>query len=165
MLAFLSNNKDTKIAFVYPLVVFRKGLMLMIRSYRYTITSSCNTATELMAELPLHPLPDVIFLPAKPSESTTAETIAWLKKDFPSIKIIVVGFSETRQEVEVITSLGAHGYISASAEPRDIKSAIKAVCKGETFVLLCSDEFRRPLTAAEIAQILARIERKKWFHY
>ncbi len=165
MLAFFSRNKHSKIAIVHPMVVVRKGLILMIRSYRYTITSSCNTATELMADLPLHPPPDVVFLPAKPSESTTAETIAWLQKDFASTKIIVVGFSETREDVERFTNLGAHGYLAGSAEPKDIKSAIKSVCKGKTFVLLCSDEFRRPLTAAEIEEIKARIGRKKWFHY
>lgn len=156
-----SRTEKTEMAIVHPIAIFRKGFALMMQGDGYIFNISCNTPAELMADLPLHPATNIVFLSPKPSVPTMQETIAWLTEKFPPIKIIVVGFSESKQEVETITNMGAQGYLSAEAEPRHVRLAIKAVSKGKKYFLLSSAEFRRLLTPIEIEQIMARVERKK----
>lgn len=76
----------------------------------------------------------LVFLDLNMPDSSGLTDLALIKKMYPQIPIIIVSANEEPEVVRTCLNFNASGYIIKSSNPEEIKSAIKIVLRGDTYV-------------------------------
>src|ERR671924_1864977 len=98
------TKKNTGIALVDDHVLLRNGLASLIQSFEgYTVLFEADNGKDLIEQLKTQPPPDIVLLDITMPEMNGYETAAWLKKNKPAIKILVLSMMDN--ESAVITML------------------------------------------------------------
>jgi DNA-binding NarL/FixJ family response regulator len=122
------NPEPIKFAIVDDHSLFRNGLAaLMIKFPDLQLVFQASNGEELKEILPQQQLPDIILMDINMPEMNGHQATSWLKKNYPTIKVLAL--SMFNEEKEVITMLrnGACGYLVKESDPKDLLSAIKTV--------------------------------------
>ncbi len=111
----------------------RRGLQsCLTRQDRLRIVGEAADGDEALQKA-LELTPDVVLMDiSMPRRDGLAVTEA-LRKQAPTIKVLVLSVHSNKEFIFRIIQAGAHGYISKEASPEQLLDAIEAVFAGETF--------------------------------
>lgn len=113
--------------------VVRKGLQsCLARESRIKIVGEAADGDEAFAKA-RELLPDVILLDIGMPRMNGLVVTEMLRKEVPSVKVLVLSVHSNREYIFRIIQAGAHGYVSKEASPEELLRAIEAVCAGQAF--------------------------------
>lgn len=113
--------------------VVRKGLLsCLARESRIKVVGEAADGDEALAKT-RELLPDVILLDISMPRMNGLVVTEVLRKELPSVKVLVLSVHTNREYIFRIIQAGAHGYVSKEASPEELLRAIDAVCGGQAF--------------------------------
>lgn len=89
-----------------------------------------HAAVELAGQL----RPDVALMDISMPRLNGLEATRQIKQRYPEVKVLVLTMYATEEYVFQIMRAGASGYLLKHTAPRELVSAIRAVCQGEVFL-------------------------------
>lgn len=117
------------IALVDDHTLFRKGLQGLIEMVDDTIDILFEADNGIDMQKKLHPanLPDIILMDINMPEMDGFESVIWLNKNYPGIKVLVVSMVENEESIIRMLKLKVKGYLSKDVEPAELGAALKAI--------------------------------------
>lgn len=117
------------IALVDDHTLFRKGLQGLIEMVDDTIDILFEADNGLDMQKKLQPanLPDIILMDINMPEMDGFESVNWLNKNYPEIKVLVVSMVENEDSIIRMLKLKVKGYLSKDVEPAELGAALKAI--------------------------------------
>ncbi|MET0392233.1 MAG: response regulator transcription factor [Chitinophagaceae bacterium] len=119
-------NKDIiNIALIDDHTLLRSGLASLINSFNgYHVSFEADHGKEFIAMLDIYGPPDIVLLDITMPEMNGYETAAWIKKNVPSIKILVLSMSDSETSIITMIKAGAGGYILKDSKPAVFRQAL-----------------------------------------
>ncbi|MEP7375635.1 MAG: response regulator transcription factor [Chitinophagaceae bacterium] len=122
------NNNITPIALVDDHALLRNGLASLIQNFEgYSVLFEADNGKEFIRQLQTHAVPDIILLDITMPEMNGFETAAWINKNAPSIKILVLSMMDNDAVVISMIKEGARGYILKDSKPAIFKQALDSI--------------------------------------
>lgn len=125
------KKTPVKLAIVDDHNLFRKGIITLIelanRNNQYMIVFEAESGEDMMNKLDKKILPDIILMDIEMPDMNGFETVAWLKKNYPQIAVLVISMVETEEAVIRMLKLGVKGYLSKDIEVEDIHNALRSI--------------------------------------
>jgi two-component system nitrate/nitrite response regulator NarL len=113
--------------------VVRRGLQsLLAKQERLMIVGEAADGEEALQKA-MALSPDVVLLDISMPRRDGLEVTTMLRKDAPSIKVLILSVHSNKEYIFRIIQAGAHGYVSKEAPPEELLRAIESVYSGETF--------------------------------
>jgi DNA-binding NarL/FixJ family response regulator len=114
--------------------IFRAGLSKLLQGMRdvrmVAEASSGRQAVELAGNL----CPDIVVMDLAMADLNGLDATAQIHDQHPSVRVIVLSMHANEEYVQQALSAGASGYVLKEAAPDEIRLAIDAVVKGETYL-------------------------------
>lgn len=115
--------------------LFRNALINAISS---TFTTKATIETDSFDStcqaLELHPDTDLLLLDLHMPGNCGFLGLIQLRKNYPSLPIVVISASEDLDVIKRVMAFGASAYVPKSANPVDISTALNAVLAGDLWV-------------------------------
>src|SRR5690606_33631587 len=93
--------------------LFRKGLIKLInlgdKERRYNILFEAESGLDLKEKMKQPPFPDIILMDIDMPDMDGFESVEWLQRTHPSVKILVISMVESEQEILRMLRLGVKG--------------------------------------------------------
>lgn len=120
---------EIKVAIADDHKIFRKGVILSMRSYtNIKFVMEADNGEDLLSKIPEYQ-PDVILCDLKMPVKDGIDTTKLITKNFPGIRVIILTMYEDERFVGHLMDCGAAGYLLKSTEPAEIKKAIMDVVR------------------------------------
>lgn len=118
-----------KIALVDDHTLFRKGLISLVEMLEdnIEILFEADNGLEMQRKLDAANLPDIILMDINMPGMDGFESVTWLKKIYPSIKVLVISMVEQEESVIKMLKLGVKGYLGKDVEPQELNNALTAI--------------------------------------
>ena len=127
--------KKYKIAIADDHILVRKALIRLINSFEeYTILFEVSNATELKNSISKTGVPDIVLMDINMPNGNGFEATAWLHKNYPFVKVLVLSMMSDESVIIKIIKLGAKGYILKTMEPEELKTALDSIIKNDFFL-------------------------------
>ncbi len=100
--------------------------------------------------------PDVVVMDISMAGMDGLEATRRIKKKNPQVKILILTQHDDREYILSAIKAGTAGYVPKKALGSELVSAIRAVCKGDSFLYpsaaatLIKDYLRRTIVAADV---------------
>jgi DNA-binding NarL/FixJ family response regulator len=121
--------EDIKIAIADDHKIFRKGVILSLRSYpNLKFVLEADNGEELLEKIPENQ-PDVVLCDLKMPKKDGIDTTKLITKNYPNIRVIILTMYEDERFVGHLMDCGAAGYLLKSTEPAEIRKAIVDVMR------------------------------------
>lgn len=117
----------TKIALADDHVVMRNGLASLLKDLGYTILYEADNGKDFIEKTKKEQLPDVALLDINMPKMDGYETAAWLKENFPEVRVLALSMYDDDAAIIRMLKNGAKGYILKDSNIADVKSAIDSV--------------------------------------
>jgi len=128
------NGTPTKVLVVDDHSVTRHGVVLLCENAEGVEVigeaSDGNEAIARVAEL----LPDVVLMDVDMPRRDGISATKQIRQDHPSVGVVVLTVHEDQETIFEAIKAGASGYLPKSATLDDIRSAVKAVAAGGSFL-------------------------------
>lgn len=119
------NKNTTGIALVDDHVLLRNGLASLIQGFEgYSVLFEADNGRDFIRQLETYGVPNIILLDITMPEMNGFETAAWINKNAPSIKILVLSMMDNDAVVISMIKEGARGYILKDSKPAIFKQAL-----------------------------------------
>lgn len=129
------TKQKIQIAVVEDHTLLRKALLDFIHLFKeYKVVLEAANGQELIDQLQNSVLPDIILLDINMPVMNGYETMTWLQKHYPQIKVLVLSMYSDEASVIKMLKLGAKGYITKNAEPEELKQALDCVYEKNFFL-------------------------------
>ncbi len=113
-----------KVAIADDHKIFRKGVILSLRSYtNIKFVQEAENGEELLNGI-TESQPDIVLMDLRMPTKDGIETTKVLSKTYPDIKVLVLTMYEDERFVSHLMENGANGYLLKSADPSEIRKAI-----------------------------------------
>lgn len=113
-----------KVAIADDHKIFRKGVILSLRSYtNIKFVQEAENGEELLNGI-VESQPDIVLMDLRMPTKDGIETTKVLSKTYPDIKVLVLTMYEDERFVSHLMENGANGYLLKSADPSEIRKAI-----------------------------------------
>lgn len=124
----MSSLKKVQVAIVDDHTLLRKALGKLISTFEnYAILFEAGNGKEIKEKITQHIIPDIILLDVSMPEMDGYETVSWLYKNYPQVKVLALSmFSDEYTIIKMLKS-GAKGYILKSTDPEELKHALDSV--------------------------------------
>ena len=120
---------EIKVAIADDHQIFRKGVILSMRSYtNIKFVMEANNGEELLEKIPEFE-PDVVLCDLKMPVKDGIDTTKLITKNFPNIRVIILTMYEDERFVGHLMDCGAAGYLLKNTDPSEIKKAIMDVMR------------------------------------
>ncbi|WP_430408446.1 response regulator [Kordia sp.] len=125
----MHSNKIVKIGLVDDHNLFRKGLISLINmlTIECTILFEASNGHEMQSLITKDTIPDIILLDVNMPKMDGFETVLWLHKEYPSVKILVISMIGKEETIVRMLKLGVKGYLSKDVEPEELQEAIISI--------------------------------------
>lgn len=131
--AKLSAEEDTTIGIIHEHAMFRNGLVNFLNNSGFpVIIQSCN-AKEFIEKLGEHLTPSIVLIDLDIPQINTIETLSWIQRNHPDIKILALFNYSTGNFVIRVMQNGADGCIPKDCEPQELIAAINQIKRGELY--------------------------------
>jgi DNA-binding NarL/FixJ family response regulator len=125
----LSTSHQIKVAIADDHKIFRKGVIISLRSYvNIKFVLEADNGEELLEKIPEFQ-PDVVLCDLKMPVKDGIDTTKQITKRFPHIRVIILTMYEDDRFVGHLMDCGAAGYLLKSTDPSEIKKAIVDVMR------------------------------------
>ena len=122
------QNQQTKIALIDDHELLRNGLARIIDRFdEFTVVIEAGNGKEFIENMGRHEAPDIVLLDISMPEMDGFETAAWIKRNMPQIKILVLSMSDKESMVIRMINLGARGYILKDSKPAILREALESI--------------------------------------
>jgi two-component system nitrate/nitrite response regulator NarL len=127
------SAKKIKILVADDHPVVRKGLhSCLAKQERLKIVGEASDGDEAL-EKTRELSPDVVLMDISMPGMNGLAVTEVLRKESPTVKVLVLSVHNNRDYIFRIIQAGAHGFISKEAPPDELLRAIESVCAGEPF--------------------------------
>ncbi|MBL6444706.1 response regulator transcription factor [Fulvivirga sp. 29W222] len=122
-------KQTIKLGLVDDHKLFRGGLRSLIESISdiYVVVFEADNGLDLQQKLNTQNPPDIILMDVNMPEMNGFETVEWLSRHFPGIRILVLSMIEKEETVVKMLKLGVKGYLCKDAEPSEFKEALASI--------------------------------------
>lgn len=118
-----------KVAIADDHKIFRKGVILSLRSYtNIKFVMEADNGEDLLQKIP-ESMPDVILCDLKMPIKDGIDATRVISKEYPNIRVIILTMFEDDRFVGHLMDCGAAGYLLKSTDPAEIKRAIMDVMR------------------------------------
>lgn len=120
--------KKIQVAIVDDHTLLRKALGKLISTFEnYSVLFEAGNGREIKEKITQHVIPDIILLDVNMPEMDGYETVSWLYKNYPQVKVLALSmFSDEFTIIRMLKS-GAKGYILKSTDPDELKIALDSI--------------------------------------
>src|SRR6516225_4787181 len=120
--------KKIQVAIVDDHTLLRKALGKLISTFEnYSVLFEAGNGREIKEKITQHIIPDIILLDVNMPEMDGYETVSWLYKNYPQVKVLALSmFSDEFTIIKMLKS-GARGYLLKSTDPEELKNALDSV--------------------------------------
>lgn len=108
-------------------VLLRNGLASLIKNFGHEVLFEANNGEDLIKLIQEGKKPDLVLMDINMPVKDGYETSAWLKKNYPEIKILALSMLDDENAIIRMIKNGARGYILKESEPAELRAAINAV--------------------------------------
>jgi two-component system, NarL family, invasion response regulator UvrY len=128
-------NKKIQVAIVDDHNLLRKALAKLISSFEnYAVLFEGDSGKEIKAKIALQVIPDVILLDVNMPDMDGYETVRWLNKNYPQVKVLALSMFSDETTIIRMLRLGAKGYILKNIEPEELKLALDSIMKKDFYL-------------------------------
>jgi two-component system invasion response regulator UvrY len=114
--------------------IFRSGIKRLLSDEPdMRVTDEAANGLEALAKIRQHTF-DVVMLDINMTGRSGLEAITGLRAEARATPILIVSMYPEEQYAAAALKAGASGYVSKDADPADLVTAIREVCKGRTYV-------------------------------
>jgi DNA-binding NarL/FixJ family response regulator len=114
-----------QIAVVDDHILLRNGLANLINSFAgYHVSFEADNGKDFIAQLETHDTPDIVLLDISMPGMDGFETAAWIKKNRPATKMMVLSMREDEEAIIRMVKAGAGGYILKDSKPAIFREAL-----------------------------------------
>jgi DNA-binding NarL/FixJ family response regulator len=125
-----SVNRQIQVAIADDHTLLRKALGKLISSYDgYMVLFEADNGREIKNKIAQHIVPDLVLLDVNMPEMDGFETVSWLNKNYPKIKVLALSMYSDEKTIIKMLRLGAKGYILKNIDPDELKNALDSVVK------------------------------------
>jgi DNA-binding NarL/FixJ family response regulator len=122
------NLIPIKFAIVDDHTLFRNGIVALMNEFPdLELAFQATNGEQFKEMLPQQPLPDVILMDINMPEANGYQATSWLKKHYPTIKVLALSMFNEENEVITMLRSGACGYLDKETDPQELLEAIKTV--------------------------------------
>ena len=108
-------------------VLLRNGLANLIRNFGHEVLFEANNGEDMIKYIQLGKEPDLILMDINMPVKDGYETAAWLKNNYPGIKVLALSMLDDENAIIRMIKNGARGYVLKESEPAELRNAINAV--------------------------------------
>lgn len=121
---------NTKVVLVDDHKLFREGMLELVNGFKgYEVIWEAAHGKELLEKLATEGLPDIILLDISMPVMDGFETVRWLGKQYPGIKILVLSMIKDDESVLRLLKSGVNGYLLKNADSSELHAALRAIRK------------------------------------
>lgn len=119
-----------KIAIADDHSLFRRGLISLLSEIKdFEISLEAENGMDLLENIEKNKV-DIVLLDLQMPVLSGFETFKILKNKYPTIKVLILTFSQNSSELLSLVKGGADGYINKNSNPEELKVAITRICNG-----------------------------------
>jgi DNA-binding NarL/FixJ family response regulator len=143
------ETEQIRIAIVDDHTLFRNGVSALMREFDdLQVLFEADNGQHLQQAMNQFPLPQVILMDINMPVMDGYATTAWLKENYPQIKVLALSMNEDDKAVIKMIKCGASGYLLKESSPKEVHEAIRTIFhKGVYINELVSGKMIRSLTA------------------
>lgn len=108
-------------------VLLRNGLANLIRNFGHDVMFEANNGEDMIKYIQEGKIPDLILMDINMPVKDGYETAAWLKNNYPGIKVLALSMLDDENAIIRMIKNGARGYVLKESEPAELRNAINAV--------------------------------------
>lgn len=113
--------------------LFRKGLIRLLTAFEHIgEIKEASNGKELIKLVTEHP-PDVVLVDLHMPVMDGEEVCRIMESKYPHVKVIMLTMEDSEDYIQHLVSLGAHAYISKSAQPEEVEQAIYSVIEHDFY--------------------------------
>lgn len=121
----MSEDDSLKITLVDDHRLFRKGMVELVSELKgFSIMEDLSNGLELIHSIQEGKVPDIVLLDIKMPVMDGYETVAWIKENKPTIKVLALSMYDNEESILKMLKLGAKGYILKDADPAELEEAL-----------------------------------------
>jgi DNA-binding NarL/FixJ family response regulator len=117
----------TTIALADDHVAMRNGLASLLKDFGYIILYEADNGKDFIEKTKKDQLPDVALLDINMPKIDGYQTAAWLKENFPEVKVLALSMYDDDAAIIRMLKNGAKGYVLKDSNIADVKTAIDSV--------------------------------------
>lgn len=130
------SHASVKIGLVDDHIMIRDTLANAIRSFdEFDISLLAENGKDFISKLNRTNIPEILILDLNMPEMDGHETIYWLLKNHPEIKILVLSMYDAESLIHLI-KVGVRGFVKKGAPPSELKQAIQSILTTGTYCSL-----------------------------
>jgi DNA-binding NarL/FixJ family response regulator len=128
-------SKKIQVAIVDDHNLLRKALAKLISSFdNYSVLFEGDSGREIKTKIGQHIVPDIILLDVNMPDMDGYETVRWLHKNYPQVKVLALSMFSDENTIIRMLRLGAKGYILKNIEPEELKLALDSIMKKDFYL-------------------------------
>lgn len=125
-------GQQIKVAIADDHKIFRDGIRMALKDREFlNVVWEAEDGKDLMHKLKLK-LPDVILMDIRMPEIDGINAIGLIRKEYESIKIIVLTMYDDQEMITKMMEMGANAYLTKTTDPDEIYQAI-LTCMNDDF--------------------------------
>jgi two-component system, NarL family, invasion response regulator UvrY len=129
-------HTPVKIGLVDDHIMMRDALADAIRSFNeFDISLLAENGKDFISKLNQTNIPEILILDLNMPEMDGHETIYWLLKNHPEIKILVLSMYDAESLIHLI-KVGVRGFVKKGAPPSELKHALQSILTTGTYCSL-----------------------------
>jgi DNA-binding NarL/FixJ family response regulator len=128
----MSSSEIIKVAIADDHKIFRDGIKMALTGKKFLrIIWEAEDGKDLMHKMRLK-LPDVLLMDIRMPEMDGVNAISLLRKEYESVKVIVLTMYDDQEMITKMMEMGANAYLTKTTDPEEIYSAI-LTCMNDDF--------------------------------
>jgi DNA-binding NarL/FixJ family response regulator len=128
-------SKKIQVGIVDDHNLLRKALAKLIGSFEsYAVLFEGDNGKDIKAKITQHVIPDIILLDVNMPDMDGYETVRWLHKNYPQVKVLALSMFSDENTIIRMLRLGAKGYILKNIEPEELKLALDSIMKKDFYL-------------------------------
>jgi DNA-binding NarL/FixJ family response regulator len=129
------TNKKIQVAIADDHTLLRKALARLVSSFdNYAVLFEAENGKDVKSNISQHVIPDIVLLDVNMPGMDGYETVGWLYKNYPQIKVLALSMSNDEKTIIKMLRLGAKGYILKNIEPEELNNALDSVMKKDFYL-------------------------------